>query len=150
MLRIFRRFQRPLNIYTDGSLKHGLGSWAFVAVRGDKVILENSGVSKRTTSNRMEFQAAIEALKHFSEERKIKIHTDSRVLLEAIAKIPEWQRLSWVKANQSKIPSVDQMKEIFDLIKYRNIEWQWVKAHTGIVFNERCDQLCIQARKMKF
>lgn len=143
---MFRFFRRTLDVYTDGSLKRGRGAWAFVVVRRGRVVFERCGVVKGTTSNRMEFLAAIEALKFVPLNKRMILHTDSRVLLEAVVKIPGWKKLGWVKSNGAEIPSVDQMKALSSLIENRDIEWRWVKAHTGVVYNERCDQLCVQAR----
>ncbi len=144
--RFFCKILAPIQIYTDGSLKAGKGAWAFVIVKSDKVIFEASGVDKHTTSNRMEFRAAIEALRRASSYRRIQIFTDSRVLLEALAKFDEWRALGWIKKNSAPIPSVDQMKELDALIAGRTIQWNWVRAHSGNIYNERCDELCIQAR----
>ncbi|NCN39928.1 ribonuclease HI [bacterium] len=143
---LVRSVLSPIHIYTDGSLKAGKGAWAFVIVRGDRVILESFGVGRNTTSNRMEFHAAIEAVKRVSAFRRIHLFTDSRVLLEAVEKLDEWRSLGWVKKNSAPIPSVDQMKELDRLIRGRSIQWSWVRAHSGNPYNERCDQLCIKAR----
>lgn len=142
-----RFFKKPIEVYTDGSLKMGRGAWAFVVVDKNKTVLEKFGSEKKTTSNRMEFQAAIEALQALPVKRALKIYTDSRVLLEALAKIPDWKKQGWVKKNLAPIPSVDQMILLDQLLQGRKVQWQWVKAHSGIQHNERCDELCILARQ---
>lgn len=146
MLWLQRFFQKPLDVYTDGSLKFGRGAWAFVVVEKNKTIIEKFGTAKNTTSNRMEFQAVIEALILLPKDRALKIHTDSRVLLEALAKIPTWKLRGWIKKNSTPIPSVDQMILLDQLLQNRQVQWQWVKAHSGVQYNERCDELCILAR----
>ena len=146
MLWLQRFFQKPLEVYTDGSLKFGRGAWAFLVVEKNKTIIEKFGTAKNTTSNRMEFQAVIEALRLLPRDRALKIHTDSRVLLEALAKIPEWKLQGWIKKNSNPIPSVDQMILLDQLLQNRRVQWQWVKAHSGVQYNERCDELCILAR----
>lgn len=146
MLWLQRFFQKPLDVYTDGSLKFGRGAWAFVVVEKNKTIIEKFGTAKNTTSNRMEFQAVIEALRLLPRDRALKIHTDSRVLLEALAKIPTWKLQGWIKKNSNPIPSVDQMILLDQLLQNRRVQWQWVKAHSGVQYNERCDELCILAR----
>ncbi|NUN06915.1 MAG: ribonuclease HI [Bdellovibrio sp.] len=147
MLWLQKFFQKPLDVYTDGSLKFGRGSWAFVVVDRNKTVLEKFGTAKKTTCNRMEFQAVIEVLRVLPRNRVLKIHTDSRVLLEALANIPAWKEQGWVKKNSAPIPSVDQMILLEQLLHARHVKWQWVKAHSGIPFNERCDELCFLARK---
>lgn len=84
----------------------------------------------------MEFQAAINALTYLPERAEAKIFTDSRVLINAV--------------NKSKLPAAyeDQIKIIQLLSENKFIQWQWVKAHSGVTYNERCDELCIQARQI--
>jgi ribonuclease HI len=147
MFRWIKALLPPLQVYTDGSLKEGRGSWAFIVVQGQKIQTERFGKARHTTSNRMEFQAAIEALKFLPADRRLIFHTDSRVLLEALRQLPLWRGQNWLKSGDRKIPSVDQMQELDRLIADRKIEWRWVKAHAGVAFNERCDELCILARQ---
>ncbi|AFY01782.1 ribonuclease H family protein [Bdellovibrio bacteriovorus] len=142
-----RRFFLPrFEVYTDGSVKNGRGSWAYVIVRRNRVLRECSGASLKPTNNQMEFQAAIEALSSLPEKSRIEIYTDSRVLIETLQKVPEWKALGWVKSRGQPIPQVNQLKQLDLLLSMRDVRWKWVKAHSGIKHNERCDMLCIQAR----
>ncbi|QDK45873.1 ribonuclease HI [Bdellovibrio sp. ZAP7] len=145
--RVLRLFSgNVFEIYTDGSLKHGKGAWAYVISRRGKILSEDSAGQKKTSSNRMEFQAAIEALKALPENSRAKLYTDSRVMLEALEKSPRWSANGWVKNQGQPIPEVDLIRELYTLQCQHRIEWRWVKAHSGIEFNERCDELCIRAR----
>lgn len=135
-----------VKIYTDGSHKHGIGAWAFIIVKSGKIICEEFNSQKKTSSNRMEFQAAIEALKSLPPQSRAKLYTDSRVMLEALEQCPRWNENGWVKNQGQPIPNVDLLQELHDLNLQHRIDWIWVKAHSGIEFNERCDQLCIRAR----
>lgn len=145
--RLLRLFSRNVfEIYTDGSLKHGKGAWAYVISRRGRIICEDSAGQKKTSSNRMEFQAAIEALKALPENSRAKLYTDSRVMLEALEKSPRWSANGWVKNQGQPIPEVDLIRELYTLQQQHQIEWRWVKAHSGIELNERCDELCIRAR----
>lgn len=127
-----------VEIYTDGSHKGRWGSWAFVVVRGQKIIHEASGSERKTNSQRMEFQAALEALKYLPANSWAVIKTDSKVLLDCFTK-----RRKRVASNQDQVDAIDQ------LLLQRNISWQWVKAHHGNVYNEKCDLLCVVAREKK-
>jgi len=139
--------QEEFEIYTDGSLKNGRGAWAYVLVQNGAVLREASGKSKKTTCNRMEFQAAIEALKILPLGSKAKLFTDSRNLVDTVTIwMKEWKTYQWVKKNQRPIPSVDLIRELDVLNQLHEISWHWIRAHAGIEFNERCDQLCIAAR----
>lgn len=133
---------RPsLEIYTDGSFKNGCGAWAYVVVRRGKVIDEASGRVKKAGSNHMEFQAAIEALKSLSTKFKIKIYSDSRILVDAMTLTPDETTRPFAFSEQWQI--------LQELEKNHRVTWQWVKAHSGLEFNERCDELCIAAREQR-
>lgn len=127
---------RRFMIYTDGSQKGAWGSWAFVVVQKDKTIHEFSGRKRRASSNEMEFQAALQALRFLPEQAEAEIFTDSRIIVESmtISKIP--------------LAFQVQIKEIQNLSSKRKITWHWVKAHSGVIHNERCDELCIRARNL--
>lgn len=127
--------QSNLEIFTDGSHKGRWGSWAYVVVCGNKVLQENSGRERKTNSHRMEFQAAIEALKNLPAHTVATIRTDSRELIKTFT-IPRARPA----ANADQIQILDLL-----LLKHK-ISWKWIKAHSGELHNERCDSLCIAAR----
>lgn len=141
-----RLFLPRFEVYTDGSVKNGRGAWAYVVVRRNRVLRESSGACLKPTNNQMEFQAAIEALSSLPEKSRIDLYTDSRVLIETLQKVPDWKALGWVKSRGQPIPQVSQLKQLDQLLAVREVQWNWVKAHSGIKHNERCDVLCIQAR----
>jgi ribonuclease HI len=139
--------QEAFEIYTDGSLKKGRGSWAYVIVQSGSVIKEASGRAKKTTCNRMEFQAAIEALQTLPPRSQVTLFTDSRNLIDTVTIwAVEWKQLGWIKKNSRPIPCLDLILILDGLNELHQIEWRWVQAHSGVEFNERCDQLCIDAR----
>jgi ribonuclease HI len=143
-------FSPPYEVYTDGSFKEGRGSWAYVIVRKGKILRESSGRARKTASNPMEFQAAIEALKSLPAGARITLYSDSRILIDTSTLwMGEWKSAGWLKKNGRPIPYVDQIKELEILNGSRRIAWKWVKAHSGDSYNERCDELCILARTTK-
>ncbi|OYZ13445.1 MAG: hypothetical protein B7Y39_17650 [Bdellovibrio sp. 28-41-41] len=133
MLNFFRRFY-ALEIYTDGSSKDGVGSWAYVISRRGRCLGENSGRVRRASSNAMEFQAAIEALASIPPKSNVTLFTDSKILVDAIISR---------KGHASFQPQLDLL---FPLTQRHTITWRWIKAHNGNKFNERCDQLCTLIR----
>ena len=134
-------------VFTDGSLKAGKGSWAFVILKNGKLFHESSGRAKKTTSNRMEFQSAIEALRLLPQGSEVTLFSDSRVLIDTVTLwMQDWQSNGWVKRNRIPIPSVDQIKILYQLDKSHRISWRWVRAHSGNIHNERADHLCLLAR----
>jgi Ribonuclease HI len=139
--------QQSFEIYTDGSLKEGRGSWAYVILQNGEVVKEAFGKSRKTTCNRMEFQAAIEAFKVLPVKSKVQMFTDSRNLIDTVTIwMSEWKQYDWVKKNQRPIPAVDLVKQLDFWNSEHEISWKWVRAHAGNEWNERCDQLCIAAR----
>ncbi|MCX6126132.1 MAG: ribonuclease HI [Proteobacteria bacterium] len=126
-----------IEIYTDGSAKRGRGAWAFVTLRNNLVIAESSGQARNTTSLHMEIQAALEGLKHLSTPAKVTVYSDCRVLVDAMN-------------GPGLKPSIVSHRNLYeDLVKHgkvHTVTWKWVRAHSGQIHNERCDQLCREAR----
>jgi ribonuclease HI len=82
----------------------------------------------------MKFQATIEALQQLPKKSTITLFSDSRILVDAATKKERPTRFK------------EQLEQLDVLSKKHTINWKWVKAHSGIRHNERCDELCIQAR----
>ncbi len=127
--------QNEIQIYTDGSHKEKWGSWAFVVVKNHKVLHESSGSTRKTNSLRMEFQAVVEALSYLKPRSKAVLHSDSKIIIDCF-------NSPYLRPNSN----LDQLEQIDELLVTRKVKWKWVKGHSGIVFNERCDQLCVLAR----
>ncbi len=135
IMNIVRNYSE-LEIYTDGSSKAKVGSWAYVISRNGKCIVENSGRIRRANSNSMEFQAAIEALSFIKDNSKVTLFSDSRVLIDAM------------KYGVEPHAHEAQIEELMRLNDKHTIKWTWVKAHNGNKWNERCDELCSLARNI--
>ena len=143
----FLWWRSKIEIYTDGSYKQGLGSWAYVIVKNGVMVHEASGRVQKTSSHRMEFQAAIEALKSLSPKTKAILYSDSKILVQTVnIWMQVWHRNQWCKKKNSPIANLDQIQALHQLQQNHQISWQWIKAHSGIHFNERCDELCFLAR----
>ena len=140
-----------IKIYTDGScLKNpGNGGWAaIIFINNEKIVI--SGNKKNTTNNQMELLAAIEALKKIPERQKIQIYTDSKYVKQGITEwIEKWIQNNWKTSSKQKVKNVDLWKELNKISKKYKIEWDWVKAHAGDVFNEEVDELAKKAASLK-
>lgn len=136
------------DIYTDGAHKKQWGSWAFVVINNDQLIYEKSKKCRRTNSLRMEIQAVLEALKYLGHLDNFIIHSDCQILIENIKRLDQWESGGWRKQNSAPIPNVELYQELHFLMKNKKIEWKWVKAHSQNPYNERCDELCKEARGM--
>lgn len=133
MFIFFQRFFR-LDIYTDGSSKDGVGSWAYVISRRGRCLVENSGRVLRASSNAMEFQAAIEALRSIPPGSNVTLFTDSKILVDAMI------------SGTAHASFQSQIDRLVPLTQIHRINWRWIKAHNGNKFNERCDELCALIR----
>ena len=136
-----------IKIYTDGSCigNPGSGGWAAIILNGDKQDII-SGRKKNTTNNQMELMAAIKALVFFSKKQKIRIYTDSNYVKEGITNwIKIWEKNNWKTANKKKVKNVELWKKLNTLSNFHDIEWKWVKAHSGDPINSLADKLARKA-----
>lgn len=122
-----------LTIYTDGSCSPnpGKGGWAFVFIKNNREWCVSGG-EKKTTNNKMELTAVIRALEFNSEEINFKIYSDSRYVINCAK--GEWRKLKNVKL----------WEEYGVVSKNKNIEWVWVKGHSGDRYNDLVDELAKQ------
>jgi ribonuclease HI len=136
-----------IKIYTDGSCigNPGSGGWAAIILNGDKQDII-SGRKKNTTNNQMELMAAIKALVFFSKKQKIRIYTDSNYVKEGITDwIKIWEKNNWKTANKKKVKNIELWIKLNTLSNFHDIEWKWVKAHSGDPMNNMVDKLARKA-----
>lgn len=133
-----------IDVYTDGSClsNPGRGGWAAIILSEGKEYLYSGGFRK-TTNNRMEYFAAIQALRQLQNFKgTINIHTDSELLFNTMTKwIFAWQKKGWKKSDGKLILNLDLVKQLFELSIRLKVKWNKVMAHTGDKHNERCDEL---------
>ena len=141
---------KQLEIFTDGACKGnpGPGGWGAV-IRYGKHEKEISGGDPDTTNNRMELSAAIQALKILIEPCHVKMHTDSKYVLDGITKwIHGWQRNGWKNASKQPVRNADLWRDLIDAVARHQVEWIWVKGHNGHPENERADRLASDAAEV--
>jgi ribonuclease HI len=130
-------------IYTDGACRGnpGPGGWG-VILRFNETEKEYFGGEDDTTNNRMEMTAIIEALQHLKRSCKVSFHTDSRYVIDGITKwIPGWKKKNWKTSKNQPVKNEDLWKKMDALVKEHDIDWNWVKGHSGHIENERADEL---------
>jgi len=138
---------KKVHIYSDGACKGnpGPGGWGAVIQYG-KHEKEISGGELDTTNNRMEMQAAINALNLLIEPCNVTLFTDSKYVIDGITKwIEGWQRNGWKNASKKPVRNSDLWHELIAATKDHDIEWTWVKGHDGNIGNERADTLASDA-----
>jgi ribonuclease HI len=130
-------------IYTDGACSGnpGPGGWG-VVLRWNDTVKELHGGDPRTTNNRMELMAAIQALEALNRPVKVQLYTDSKYLLDGITRwISGWQRNGWLTSAKQPVKNVDLWRRLVQAINGHEVSWQWVKGHAGDEGNERADAL---------
>lgn len=136
-----------IHIYTDGSClgNPGNGGWGAILLYKEHK-KEISGPAKETTNNRMEMQAVIEALKLVKKSINIKLHTDSKYVKNGITQwIHNWKKNKWRTANRKAVKNADLWQELDEQVTNHQIEWIWVKGHSGNHYNEIVDDLARNA-----
>ncbi len=135
-----------VTIYTDGACRGnpGPGGWGAL-LRYGRHEREISGGEDSTTNNRMELQAALEALRALTQPCEVTLTTDSEYLKKGITEwLPNWKRRNW-RRKGGKLANVDLWKKLDDEITRHRIHWRWVRGHAGNVYNERADRLARKA-----
>ena len=134
---------KVVEIYTDGACKGnpGVGGWgALLKYNGREQ--EIFGGEERTTNNRMELLAAIRALQALKRPCKVHLHTDSQYVQKGISEwIPGWKTRNWLTANKKPVKNDDLWKLLDQLAQQHDVEWFWVRGHSGHDGNERADEL---------
>lgn len=137
-------------IYTDGACSGnpGKGGWGALLIAGENK-KEISGGEKKTTNNRMELTAPVEALKLLKRPCKIKLYSDSAYLVNAFVNgwIYNWQKNGWKTADKKDVKNRDLWEEIYKFTQIHKIEWIKVKGHSDNEYNNLCDRLAVAAIK---
>ena len=135
--------KHAVEIYTDGACRGnpGPGGWGALLRYGD-VDKQLYGGEHLTTNNRMELKAVIEALSALSKPCKVALTSDSTYVLKGISEwLPNWKKRGWRTAGKKPVKNGDLWKTLDDLAEMHEIEWHWVKGHSGHIENELVDQL---------
>lgn len=132
-----------VEIYTDGACKGnpGPGGWGAVMRYGDaeKTLW---GGEKDTTNNRMELMAAIQALETLNRSCEVILTTDSQYVRQGITEwLVGWKKRGWKNSQKKPVKNADLWQRLDAATQPHNIDWRWVKGHSGHPENELADQL---------
>ncbi len=133
-----------ISIYTDGACSGnpGIGGWGAVIIydSGNPVFIH--GGEQNTTNNRMELNAAINAILYFKNKENLEIFTDSKYLKDGIEKwIHKWKLNNWKTSTKKPVKNKDLWLKLDSEIARHNIKWNWVKGHANNKYNEKADTL---------
>ena len=135
--------KKVVDIYTDGACKGnpGIGGWGAL-LQYDGKTRELYGGEEHTTNNRMELTAVIRALEALKRRCRVRLHTDSQyVQLGITTWIHDWKKRGWRTADKKPVKNADLWRELDALAGEHDIEWIWVRGHSGHDGNERADEL---------
>ncbi|QIZ76831.1 ribonuclease HI [Ferrimonas lipolytica] len=139
--------RKQVTLYTDGSCLGNPGPGGYGAVMlFRKHRKELSHGYQQTTNNRMELLAAIVALETLIEPCEVVLHTDSQYMRQGITQwIHGWKRNGWVTKAKEPVKNVDLWQRLDAASQLHEMDWRWVKGHSGNPENERCDVLARNA-----
>ena len=134
-----------VQIYTDGACKGnpGPGGWG-AWLKSGATEKELFGGELNTTNNRMELKAVIEGLGALKRPCKVVLYLDSQYVRMGITEwIRGWKAKGWLTSTKQPVKNVELWKELDKLVSEggHQIEWRWVKGHSGDPGNERADML---------
>ena len=137
-------------VHTDGACSGnpGPGGWAAILVFGPHR-RELSGGFRLTTNNRMELLACIHALEALTEPCRVRLHSDSRYVVEAVEKgwAVRWRANGWRRGKAGPAKNPDLWARLLDLCSRHDVRFVWVRGHAGDVENERADELSTRAAR---
>ncbi len=134
---------QTIEIYTDGACRGnpGPGGWGVVLIAGKHRKTLHGG-ERKTTNNRMELTAAIEALNALKGSRKVVLHTDSKYVMDGITSwMANWKKRGWKTAAKKPVKNVDLWQALDEAASRHEVDWKWVRGHTGNAGNEEADAL---------
>ncbi len=136
-----------VEIFTDGACRGnpGPGGWG-VLLRFNGTEKSLKGSEADTTNNRMELMAAISGLEALTQPCKVKLTTDSKYVLQGLTEwMPNWKKRNWQTAAKKPVKNVDLWQRLDAAAQAHDIDWHWVKGHSGHRENEMVDQLANDA-----
>jgi ribonuclease HI len=134
---------KNLKIFTDGACKGnpGPGGWGVLLRYGDTE-KELWGGEEATTNNRMELLAVIQGLSALTRPSKLTIVTDSQYVKNGMTQwIHNWKSNGWKTAARKPVKNADLWQQLDALVQQHDVNWEWVRGHSGHPENERADEL---------
>lgn len=140
--------RQRVTIYSDGAClgNPGPGGYGTVLLAGSHR-KELSAGFRRTTNNRMELLGAIAGLEALNRACAVTLWSDSQYVVKAMSEgwLENWQKRGWRTAGKKPVKNKDLWLRMLEAVGEHQVEWRWVRGHTGDVENERCDELAVAA-----
>lgn len=137
-----------VTIYTDGAAEPnpGPGGYGVVLLAG-KHRKELSGGFRRTTNNRMELLAVIVGLESLTKPCQVTLYSDSKYVVDSVERgsVVRWSKNNWYRTKTDKAKNSDLWARFLVVFANHEVRFKWVRGHTGVPENERCDVLAVAA-----
>jgi ribonuclease HI len=148
-----KKDEKPfVEVFADGACSGnpGVGGYGIILRSGERE-KELSGCESLTTNNRMELTAVIKALEALKMPCRANVVTDSNYIVKGMSLwIYAWLENNWKNSQKQEVANRDLWEKLWNLSRYHEISWQWIKGHNAHAENERCDALAKSAiRKCK-
>lgn len=131
-------------IFTDGGSEPnpGRGGWGAVKVVDNEIVEERHGREERTTNNRMELRALIEAYRMLGEDEEMPVYSDSQYCVKLVNEwAAGWEKRGW-KRKTGPIENLDLVQELYALAEaHPKATLTWIRGHAGSRWNEYADAL---------
>ena len=140
-----------VEIFSDGACSGNPGPGGYgTIVRYGTNEKEFSGYDPETTNNRMELLGAIAGFEALTRPCKVSITTDSQYVKKGMTEwIDGWIKKGWKNSQRKDVANRDLWERLLSATKQHDVEWHWVRGHTGHAENERCDELARAAIENK-
>lgn len=138
---------KRVEIFTDGACRGnpGKGGWGALLRHGDSE-RELCGYQAQATNNQMELMAAIQGLEALKQPCNIVLTTDSKYVMQGITEwIHGWKKKGWKNAAGKAVKNKELWQRLDAARQGHEIDWRWVKGHSGHAENERVDALANKA-----
>lgn len=135
--------EKKVVIHTDGACRGnpGPGGWGAL-LRYNGTTRELYGGEANTTNNRMELTAAIRALEALKRSCVVELHTDSTYVRQGVMQwMHNWKRNGWKTAAKKPVKNADLWRALDEACARHQINWHWVKGHSGDIGNDAADAL---------
>ncbi len=137
-------------IYTDGACigNPGPGGYGAVLLQGERR-REISGGFRLTTNNRMEIMAVVAALEALNKPSQVQVYSDSQYVVNAMSKgwAARWKANGWRRNKREMAINPDLWERLLGLCQTHEVEFRWLRGHSGVRENERCDRLAVAASR---
>lgn len=138
-------------IYTDGACRGnpGKGGWGAFLKFGEHE-KEIFGYNPETTNNQMELQAPAEALKLLKQRCEVVMTTDSQYVMKGMQEwVHGWKKRGWKTASKQPVKNQEFWQNLDEQCQRHDVEWKWVKGHSGHPENEKADDLANKGIDLK-